>query len=61
VIQALVTFILVAFFLFLVVRVVNKARRKKETEEAVEETTESEVESEVVLLKEIRDILSKKE
>jgi large conductance mechanosensitive channel len=61
VIQALVTFILVAFFLFLVVRVVNKARRKKETEEAVEEATESEVESEVVLLKEIRDILSKKE
>ncbi|HHX19474.1 MAG TPA: large conductance mechanosensitive channel protein MscL [Clostridiaceae bacterium] len=57
VIQALVTFILVAFFLFLVVRVANKARRKKEAEETVEEVGESEIE----LLKDIRDLLSKED
>ncbi|HHW93282.1 MAG TPA: large-conductance mechanosensitive channel protein MscL [Clostridiaceae bacterium] len=57
VIQSLVTFILVAFFLFLVVRVANKARRKRDAEVVVEEATESEVE----LLKEIRDLLSKED
>ncbi len=61
VIQSLVTFILVAFFLFLVVRVANKARRKKEDEEKVETMPEAEAESEVVLLKEIRDLLSKED
>ncbi len=57
VIQALLTFILVAFFLFLVVRVANKARRKKEAEEVVEEAVETEIE----LLKDIRDLLSKED
>ncbi len=57
VIQALLTFILVAFFLFLVVRVANKARRKKEAEEVVEEVGETEIE----LLKDIRDLLSKED
>ncbi len=57
VIQALLTFLLVAFFLFLVVRAVNKARRKKEAEAPVEEETVSEVE----LLTEIRDLLSKED
>lgn len=57
VIQALLTFILVAFFLFLVVRVANKARRKKEADEIVEEADESEIE----LLKDIRDLLSKED
>ncbi len=61
VIQSLVTFILVAFFLFLVVRVANKARRKKEDEEKVETMPEAEAESEVELLKEIRDLLSKED
>lgn len=61
VIQSLVTFILVAFFLFLVVRVANKARRKKEDEEKTETMPEGEAESEVELLKEIRDLLSKED
>lgn len=62
VIQALLTFILVAFFLFLVVRVANKARRKKQAEEKVEEIAEPEAESEeVIILKEIRDLLSKED
>ncbi len=55
VIQALITFLLVAFFLFLVVRAVNKARRKKQEEAAAEEPAESELD----LLKNIRDLLSK--
>lgn len=59
VIQSLVTFILVAFFLFLIVRVANKARRKREADEAASEVSEPETESEVALLKEIRDLLSK--
>jgi large conductance mechanosensitive channel len=61
VIQSLVTFILVAFFLFLIVRVANKARRKKEDEEKTETMPEAEAESEVELLKEIRDLLSKED
>jgi large-conductance mechanosensitive channel len=41
--------------------VANKARRKKEDEEKVETMPEAEAESEVELLKEIRDLLSKED
>ena len=58
-IQSIITFLLVAFFLFLVVRTLNKLRRKKEEEakEAVEEPAESELD----LLKDIRELLSSDE
>ena len=58
-IQSIITFLIVAFFLFLVVRTLNKLRRKKEEEakEAVEEPTESELD----LLKDIRELLSSDE
>ena len=58
-IQSIITFLIVAFFLFLVVRTLNKLRRKKEEEakEVVEEPTESELD----LLKDIRELLSSDE
>ncbi|MCK9176770.1 MAG: large-conductance mechanosensitive channel protein MscL [Clostridiales bacterium] len=58
-IQSIITFLIVAFFLFLVVRTLNKLRRKKEEEakEAVEEPAESELD----LLKDIRELLSSDE
>lgn len=58
-IQSIITFLIVAFFLFLVVRTLNKLRRKKEeeAEEVVEEPTESELD----LLKDIRELLSSDE
>ncbi|NLA72022.1 MAG: large-conductance mechanosensitive channel protein MscL [Clostridiaceae bacterium] len=59
-IQSVITFLLVAFFLFLIIRAVNKLRRKKEQveeEPVLEDTAETEVE----LLKDIRELLSNKE
>lgn len=58
-IQSIITFLIVALFLFLVVRTLNKLRRKKEeeAEEVVEEPTESELD----LLKDIRELLSSDE
>lgn len=55
-IQSIISFLIVALFLFLVVRTLNKLRRKKEeVEEAVEEEPS---ESELDLLKDIRNLLS---
>lgn len=58
-IQTIITFVIVAFFLFLVMKAVNKIRRKKleEAEEAEAEPVETELE----LLKDIRQLLSDKE
>jgi large conductance mechanosensitive channel len=58
-IQSIITFLIVAFFLFLVMKAVNKARRNKleEAEEAEAEPVETELE----LLKDIRQLLSDKE
>lgn len=58
-IQSIITFLIVTLFLFLVVRTLNKLRRKKEEEakEVVEEPTESELD----LLKDIRELLSSDE
>lgn len=55
-IQAVISFLIIAFFLFLVMKGLNKMRRKKEEqEEAVEEVPE---ETEIGLLKDIRQLLS---
>ncbi len=57
-IQAVVNFLLVAFMIFLVVKAVNKMRRKKEEAPAPEPEPEPDPED-VVLLREIRDLLKK--
>lgn len=58
-IQSIITFLIVALFLFLVVRTLNKLRRKKEEE--AEEVVEEPAESELDLLKDIRELLSSDE
>ncbi|MGI6158131.1 MAG: large conductance mechanosensitive channel protein MscL [Saccharofermentanales bacterium] len=63
-IQTIITFLLVAFFLFLVVRAANRARRKREARlqaKAPEEPVEAEEpeETEIEVLKEIRALLDK--
>ncbi|HZK28933.1 MAG TPA: large conductance mechanosensitive channel protein MscL [Clostridia bacterium] len=61
VIQSIVTFILVALFLFLVIRAINKIRRKDEKAPEEEPAAKEEAETELELLKDIRELLSKKE
>ena len=58
-IQSLISFLIVAFFLFLVVKGVNKMRRKKEAQEAEEEAPAEE--SEIDLLKDIRRLLDQED
>ena len=58
-IQSIITFLIVTLFLFLVVRTLNKLRRKKEEE--AEEVVEEPAESELDLLKDIRELLSSDE
>ena len=58
-IQSIISFLIVAFFLFLVVKGVNKMRRKKEAEEAEEEAPAEE--SEIDLLKDIRRLLDQED
>ena len=57
-IQNVVNFLLVAFVIFLLVKGINKFHRKQEVEEPVEEP---ELEENVLLLREIRDLLKKKD
>ncbi|MDD6190129.1 MAG: large-conductance mechanosensitive channel protein MscL [Firmicutes bacterium] len=57
-IQNVVNFLLVAFVIFLLVKGINKFHRKQEVEEPVEEP---EPEENVLLLREIRDLLKKKD
>lgn len=57
-IQNVVNFLLVAFVIFLLVKGINKFHRKKEVEEPVEEP---EPEENILLLREIRDLLKKKD
>lgn len=54
-IQAIVNFLVVSFALFLIIKVINKLRKKDET---VEETKSKK--DEVILLEEIRDLLREK-
>jgi large conductance mechanosensitive channel len=58
-IQGVIDFIIIAFVIFMIVKLVNKARRKKE--EAPEEpAAEPEPTKEELLLTEIRDLLKEK-
>lgn len=52
-IQNVVNFLIIAFSIFMVIRILNKLRRKEEEEE------EEEIEENVQLLTEIRDLLKK--
>ncbi len=53
-IEAIIDFVIVAFFIFLLVRFVNKFKRKQETSKEAELTRQEQ------LLTEIRDLLQKK-
>ncbi len=53
----IINFLIMAFVVFLIVKFMNRLIMKEEEEEAVEEVKESE---EVLLLKEIRDLMKKK-
>lgn len=55
-IQQIVSFILIAFALFLIVKVINRLQREKEVEEAAAPTPTKEEQ----LLTEIRDLLKKR-
>lgn len=55
-IQEIVTFLLIAFALFMMVKVINRLKREK----AVEETPEPELSREEQLLSEIRDLLKER-
>lgn len=55
-IQEIVTFLLIAFALFMMVKVINRLKREK----AVEETPEPELSREEQLLAEIRDLLKER-
>lgn len=55
-IQSVIDFLLISFSIFLVVKAINRFRRKKEVEEKIEETPDEEI----VLLSEIRDLLKNK-
>ncbi|MDO4458580.1 MAG: large conductance mechanosensitive channel protein MscL [Clostridia bacterium] len=56
VINAIITFLITAFVLFCIVKAVNKMSKKKEEEPA----PDPEPSEEVLLLREIRDLLEKK-
>jgi len=58
-IQCIVNFLLIAFEVFLFVRLVNSLRRKKEKEEAAKPAPEPTPSEEVLLLRDIRDALKK--
>ena len=65
-IQNVLDFLIVAFCIFLIVKLVNRATKKmedlkkKEEKEAIEEAVEEAKSDEVVLLEEIRDLLKNK-
>ena len=60
-IQNVVDFIIIAFSIFIMIKVIGKLNRKKEAEkeEVVEEVKEPELTREEILLTEIRDLLKK--
>ncbi len=60
IIEAVISFVLIAFFLFLVVKGLNSMRKKREAMMAAEadsEEAEEEVQTELELLQEIRDLM----
>ncbi|HPL92713.1 MAG TPA: large-conductance mechanosensitive channel protein MscL [bacterium] len=56
-IQSTVDFLVIAWSIFIMIKILNKVRRKQEKEETVKENKES---KEEILLTEIRDLLKKK-
>lgn len=58
-IQAIISFLLTAFVLFLVVKAINKMMNLKKKEEEVAEEAEPEIPADIALLTEIRDLLKK--
>lgn len=57
-IQSIVDFLIIAFSIFIFIRLINSVKRKKETE--VEEEATEEIDQQTVLLTEIRDLLKDK-
>ena len=57
-IQSIIDFLIIAFAIFMVLRLMNKVMRKKEV---VEEIKEAELDQKEELLKEIRDLLKKEQ
>lgn len=60
IIEAVISFVLIAFFLFLVVKGLNNMRKKREAmmaAEAESEEAEEEAQTELELLQEIRDLM----
>ena len=60
-IQSIITFLIVAFFLFLVMKAINTMHRKKEADLAKAEEEAPAEESEIDLLKDIRRLLDKED
>jgi len=58
-INTIITFVIVAFAIFIVVKYYNKMKEKMEKEEAEEPSTPPAPSNEEVLLTEIRDLLKK--
>ncbi|GAA4077364.1 large conductance mechanosensitive channel protein MscL [Amphibacillus indicireducens] len=56
-IQSIVDFLIIAFSIFIFIRLINSVKRKKE---AVEEEAVEEIDEQTVLLTEIRDLLKEK-
>lgn len=56
-IQSIVDFLIIAFSIFIFIRLINSVKRKKE---AVEEEVVEEIDEQTVLLTEIRDLLKEK-
>jgi len=60
-IQSVIDFLIIAFSIFMFVKIINKILRKKKKEEIIEEKKEEIIKKEeVILLEEIRDLLKKK-
>ena len=57
-IQSIVDFLIIAFAIFMFIRIINSFRKKEE--EAVEEEKEEEIDEQTQLLIEIRDLLKKR-
>lgn len=60
VIEAVISFLLIALFLFFIVKGLNNMRKKREARTAAEagmETSEEKIETELELLQEIRDLM----
>ena len=54
--QMVIDFLIIAFSIFVVIKIANALKRKKEIEEKVEEVKKDE---QIILLEEIRDLLKK--